>query len=448
MLENIGELLMRFRIGVLLLVVIVFFQAYMVEAMDLLEAWDKARENDPSYRSIVHEWQAAQTFPAQARSQLFPQVQASFSVSEIKFLETPPYNEDFQSEVANVGLRQAIFNAPAWVGYDQSVNRLEAAAARRSDAFSNLFLRLAQAYFNLLYAQENLKVLKEQEKVLAERLEMAKRLYASGEAAVVDVHDAESRYAEVLYKVVDGEKFLSEAQNELESLIGRPPESLEPLGDRFSARDPDPPTVKEWLEIAKERSPVLKYYSANVDVAEKEVQKTWAQHLPTVDFVVSYSRRNTQSDFVETPYTSWYTVGIMLNLPLFSGGYVVSKTRENMERRLQAEEDYKRAGLDVRKEIFDAFYGVKSSRAKIVSTVNAVRAGETATQSASRGYLAGIRTIVDVLDAESNLFRAKADLVQARHEYVVYLISLHYWAGLLDEGFLSKVNGWLEKGSS
>lgn len=414
-------------------------------SLGLMEALRLARENDPTVRSAYHELQATRTLPDQARSGLLPTVQGSVNLTDISFVKAPLGYVDYWSESEGVSLRQPLFNVGAYVGYDQSRKRVEAGRARYDETARNLLYRVASAYLNAVYAEEHLSVVRDQEKTLAEQVVMARRYFEAGEASLTDVHDAEAREADIRYQRVDAEKLVTLTRNTLDSLIGRPSGALFRLGPQWKPSPPDPPSVEAWLDMARAQSPVLKYYRLGVDVADDEILKARSLHLPTLDLQGSYARRNTISDYIRSQSTEWYALGVQLTVPVFSGGYAVAKTREALERRSQSEEEYRRAETEVTQKILDAFQGMEASRAKIESLNQAVRANETAVVSTRKAFEAGLRSIVDVLNAQSRLYQAKADHVRARHEHVLNLVALHFYAGILDDTLLATIDEWLER---
>ncbi len=415
------------------------------EPLGLLEALHLAKANDPTVRSAYHEYQATRTYPDQARSGLLPTIQGSVNLTDVSFVQGPPGYNDYWSETEGISLRQPLFNVGAYVGYDQSRKRVRAGEARYDETAQDLLYRVASAYLNAVYAEENLAVVREQEKTLTEQVVMVRRYFQAGEASLTDVHEAEAREADIRYQRVDAEKLVSLTRNTLESLIGRSAGRLLRLSPQWAPSAPDPPSVEAWLDTARSKSPALRYYRLNVDVAEDEILKARSLHLPTLDLQGSYSRRNTISDYVQTLPTEWYAVGIQLTVPVFSGGYTVAKTREAMERRAQSEEDYRRALTEITHKILDAFRGMEASQAKIESLVQAVRANETAVVSTRKGFEAGLRSIVDVLNAQSRLYQAKADHVRARHEYVLNMVVLHFYTGILTDSVLESIDGWMDR---
>jgi len=413
--------------------------------LGLLEALRRARANDPALRSAFHEYQAARTLTDQARASLLPLVQGSVGLSDLSYVSAPPGYEDYWSEAEGVGLRQPLFNVSSYVSMDQSRKRVQAAQARYHETADQLLYRVCQAYLNVVYAEEYLAVVREQERTLAEQRTMALRSFEAGEGTITDVHDAEARYADILYQLTDAEKLRTTARNTLELIMGSPAGPLRPLGPQLTPEPPEPSAVEAWLDAARAHSPLLRYYRLGVDVADDEILKARSLHLPTLDFSASYARRNTIGEYTPSRPVEYYATGIQLTVPVFSGGYATAKTREALERKAQSEEDYRRALSDITQKITDAFYGVEASRSKIGSLAQAVRANETAVSSSRRAFDAGLRSIVDVLNAQTNLYRAKVDWVRARHEYVLNLVSLHYYSGQLTDALMETIDSWLER---
>ena len=172
------------------------------------------------------------------------------------------------------------------------------------------------------------------------------------------------------------------------------------------------------------------------------VRKQKAQHLPTLDLVGIYNKSNT-TDYVKTPNTTYFAGGIQVSMPLWSSGYTTFKVQEFRERHAQAVKDYERALSDATQSMRTSFLGVHSSMSRIKSAQAYLNASETALTSTRMGFKAGVRTIVDLLNATSNVYKAKGDLLQVRIDYVVQKLKLLYWNGRIDENAIAEVNGYL-----
>lgn len=432
--------LFRFLIATIVVIAI----PYITQAIDLFEAYEKAKAHDPEYLSVYYDYRATLTFPEQAVSGVLPQVNASFTKANYRFIKSADIYPDYSSEQTNVSMRQAIFNLPAIIEIKQADLRTKAAEARLKNAEQSLIRKVSEAYFDLLYAEEYLRVINEEKKAFEEQLRMAKKLLEAGEATLTDVHDAEARLYDAQYRAVDAEKNLYAKRKNLARIIGEEPSSLSVLAEKPPVESIIPSEPQSWIEIARGENPYVRFYQIQRDVAEDELRKQKAQWLPTLSIFSSYSRTDTRDYFYVKPL-SYLTVGIQLNLNILSGGYITAKIKEARERVMQAEKDYEKAFSDVSQGVVESFFGVRSTQAGILSSEASVRASQLALDSTKKGYQAGIRTFVDILNAESNLYRAKLNFVKSVYDYVKSLVNLYFYAGILGEEHVLKINGWLKR---
>lgn len=427
----------------LILIFLCNFNKTQVFCLDLLTAVEKAKKADPRFSSVFHEYRAVLTLPKQSRASLLPQVSTAYSRVKINYYSAPANYFDYYSYNFRISLQQPILNLPAWVDYSQSKIKTYMAESKLNDEELNLIKRVTDAYFDLLYAIDYLKVLQEEKKAIFEQLQMVKKLFSAGEATLTDVNDAEARYSDVLFRIVSAEKNLYSAKNNLARLIGETPEDLMVLSEEVEFKEVEPSKVEDWVEFAKKRSPIIKYYLQAKEIAEKEISKQTFTAFPRIDFIAYYTK-STAIEYLRTAPITYSLIGIQISIPLFTGGYISAKKEEAREKFLQAKKDFERAVSDVTQQVVDYFFATKSAYAQIYAGVTALNASKLALDSTKKGYKAGIRTIVDVLNAESNYYQAKLNLLKAKYEYIKNLIALKYTCGILSYEDIIEVNNWLK----
>jgi len=443
-LEIKGGFVKMIFLGMLTLVAFVISNATPTWALDLFEAYNKAKNYDPEYLSAYHAYRASLTLPKQSIAKALPQISGSYTISEYNFTSAPPTYQDYGAEHKTITMQQSIFNVPLIMEIKQSKLSASSGEMRFRNAEQNLMKRVADAYFDLLYAEAAFRVTKDEIKTYREQLEMVKRLFSAGEATLADLNDAEARLSDAVYRGVEVEKNLHTKRRELARLIGEEPSNVALLPEDLSLEELVPAGVDEWIEMAKENSPIIKFYSLQRDASDYELKKQRAQRLPSLNAFSNYSSTNTR-DYLKTPTISYVSVGLQVSMPIFTGGYISAKEAESKEKLAQATKDYEKAVSDVSQSIVESFFGVKSSIAAVESARSSVRASEIAVLSTRKGYQAGIRTFVDVLNAETNYYKARLNLVKSLHEYVKYLVNLKFYAGLIKEEDVIKINGWLKK---
>lgn len=413
-------------------------------ALDLFEAYNKAKAHDPEYLSVYYDYKANLTLTEQAVSRVLPQINASYTLSNYRFITGESFYRDYAAEQTNITMQQAVFNLPSIIEIKQSDLRVKASESRLKNAEQNLIKRVSEAYFDLLYAEEYLKVIKEEKKAIEEQLNMIKKLFSAGEATLADVHDAEAKFYDVMFREVDAEKALYAKKKALARIIGEEPDNLSILSVELPAEKLIPDELQKWIDIAKENNPVIRFYLLQKEVADDELRKQKAQWLPSVSIFSAYSKTNTR-DYLNVTPLSYLTLGFQVNLNILSGGYITAKIKESKERVMQAEKDYEKAVSDVSQGVVESFFGVKSAIAGIASSKASVRASELAVISTKKGYEAGIRTFVDILNAESNLYRAKLNYVRSNYDYIKNLVDIYFYSGIISEEHALKINSWLKR---
>jgi len=414
-----------------------------LSAMDLVEAYTRAREYDPLFGAAFYEHEAAKTMPAQGRSYLLPQISAYGTESRYNYYEAPYYYQDFNSESMGVSLKQPVFNIPRFYEYRQNKIRGVIGDARYATAEQDLILRVAEAYFNGLAAGDLLQLIDAEKKAVMEQREQAKKMFQAGVATLTDVHDAEARYDSVLAKEIEARNDLDIKMQALKRIVGIEPGVLNFLKEDISLSVPETERLEEWIGKAKQYHPVLKEYANRIAYQEAELKKTKGQHWPSVDFVAGYTNTNTNNN-IETSRLSYGSVGVQLNLPVFSGGYTAAKVKEARAVLGQTRKEYENSLADITQKLSEAFLGIRGNIAKIDALLVARKSASTSLESNRMSLLAGVRTTIDVLNANQELQNVRARLLQARYDCLMNIVKLKASAGTLSGDDLLTINSWLQ----
>ena len=414
-----------------------------LSAMDLMEAYVMAKDHDPLFGSAFYEHEAAKTLSKQGRSFLLPQIQASGTLSRYDFDTAPAYYLDYTSQFMGITLKQPIFNLPKFFDYRQHKIRETIGDVKFTSAEQNLILRLAEAYFNGLAAGNLLELIDTEKEAVTEQIEQAKMMFKAGVATITDVHDAEARYDAILSQEVEAKNNLDIKMQALKKIIGKDPDGLDVLKEDIPLRMPEPETLDGWIEIAKQNQPVLKSYAYQIDYQQRELEKNKGQHWPNIDLVAGYSKTNT-NNLVKTEDTSYSSVGVQVNIPLFSGGYTSAKVAESRAVLGQANKEYENALSDTVQKLSEAYLGIRGSITKIGALLTAVKSTSTSLHSNRMGLIAGVKTTVDVLNAQRELHDVRGKLLQARYDYLLNRVKLKFFAGTLSEEDVLTINQWLQ----
>ena len=426
-------------------------------AADLYEIFKRGLSNDASYAAARAAWQAAQEKLPQGLALLLPSASLSgntqYNDRRLDFRptpivpDTPTQHDRFNSNSLSVSVTQPLYRAQNRIQYDQAKVQVAQADAQLTAAFQDLVLRIAQAYFDILLAQDNVELAGAQKTAIGEQLAQAKRNFEVGTATITDTHEAQARYDLVTAQEIASLNDLESRKRALQQIIGEVAPAISPLGPRFDPADPSPAKMEAWVDIALENSLQVQIQKAAEEFASKEVERNRAAHHPTLDAVASYTNSGTGSGINAGPGQDTQTgvLGLQLAMPLFQGGALNSRVREaisNLERARQDLETARRAAaLNTRQ----AFLGVTSGIAQVRALQSAVVSSQSQLDSTRLGQEVGVRTGVDVLNAQQQLFQARRDLAQARYNYILNLLRLKAASGRLAEEDVGFINQWLAR---
>ena len=418
-----------------------------VQAMGLLEAYDLAIRNDPTFHAAIEERAAGEENRALGRSALLPTLSWNYNnsrnESEVTQASTRT-DRDYRSYAATLTLQQPLLDYEAYARFRQGAAQALFSDERFRSKSQYLAVRVLSAYSQALLAQERIELSRAQKRAFAERLQLNQRLLEGGEGTRTDVLETQARLSMAVAEEIEAHDNQDAALRELEAMLGEPlqVEQLAPLVAHFVILPLEPQRFESWRELALANNPELASQHHALTAAEYEVERKRAGHLPKLSLYAS--SRQTSSDS-ESTYNQKYdtnSVGIQLTVPLFAGGLVSASTRQAARQLSQAqyELDAQTATtlVDLRKQ-----YNLNSSAAaKVRAYEMAVESAGALVQATQKSVSGGERVNLDVLDAEQQLFSAKRDLAEARYAYLLARVQLKYYAGLLNEGDLRQVAGY------
>ena len=417
-------------------------------AADLQETFRAAQANDPVFAAARATMQAGQEKLPQGRALLLPSISlnanSTFNDQTTQYQGTAPFpsgNNRYNSHGYGVNLTQPLFRQQNWLSYSEAELQVAQTEAQFRIAEQDLIMRVAQAYFDVLIAQDSVQLAEAQKTAISEQLEQAKRNFEVGSATITDTHEAQARYDLTVAQEIAAQNSLEIKRRSLQQLINAMPQELRHLGKEFRLEAPQPADMEKWVDDAQLNSLQLAIAQAGAEIAEKEVARNRGGHYPTVDLVANYSQNNANggSFGVGSDNTS-KSVGVQLNMPLFQGGAVNSKWREaeaNRERAIQELENTRRS---VALQTRQAYLGVVSGIAQVKALQQALTSSESVLEASKLGQEVGVRTNLDVLNAQQQLYATRRDLYQAEYSYLLSQLRLKAAVGSLDEESLNKVN--------
>jgi len=425
------------------------FAAPAASAADLLTIFRQAQTSDAAYASARASWQAAQEKLPQGRALLLPSVSASantnYNERTIDVRGGASSGGRYNSNNLTLSVTQPIYRAQNRIQFEQSKIQVAQADAQLSSALQDLILRVAQAYFDALLAQDNLDLVGAQKAAIAEQLAQAKRNFEVGTATITDTHEAQARFDLATAQEIAARNELEVRRRALEQIVGSAVPPVTPLGSGFRLVSPEPARTEEWVEQSIANSLQVQIQRAAEEFAAKEVERNRAGHHPTVDAVASYTDAGAGSGVQGGAGTdvATKTVGIQVAVPIYQGGAVDSRVREAIANLEKARQDLENARRTVALNARQAFSGVTSGIAQVRALESAVVSSQSQLDSTRLGQEVGVRTGVDVLNAQQQLYSARRDLAQARYNYILNSLRLEAAAGRLDEDDVARINRWL-----
>ena len=421
-------------------------------AADLLSLYRDAQIQDATYAGAKAQYVGAQEKLPQARALLLPSINFSAGTHYNDVNTDYPSNifpsgrRDFYDYNYGVNLTQPIYRRQNTATYDQAKVQVKQAETQLSAASQDLMTRVAQGYFDVLLARANLSTIRSQKTAVAEQLEQAKRNFVVGTATITDSREAQARYDLVVAQELVGENDLEVKGRALEQIVGKPVGKLAGLSTPVTLNPPEPADMAAWVEQAYQSSLQVAFAQQSLEIAAQEIKKADAGHHPTLDAVGSltdnYSNGSAQGIASDIKAL---VVGVQLNVPLYQGGGISSRVREAVAGQERARQDLEGARRNVALQTRTAFLGVTSGLGQIKALRQAVESTKLQLESTKLGQEVGVRTAVDVLNAEQQLAAAERDLAQAVYNTIVSQLKLKAAVGKLAEADLADVNRFLKE---
>jgi len=422
-------------------------------AVDLMDIYSQAQVNDARYAVAKAQYLAQQERLPQARAGLLPDInfEAGYNYNDIDVqYDQPTFNSgrrDYNAYNYGINLSQPLYRRQNMIGVDQAYIQIAQAATELDLASQDLVLRSAQAYFDILLARFNLSTVRSQKTAVREQLEQAKRNFVVGTATITDQREAQARYDLVVAQELGAENDLRVATEAVQVLTGQPLEGeVAGLRSDVSLASPDPADINAWAEQSLQSALQVLRAQQTLEIAQTEVKRQRAGHQPTLDLVGSLSRNDQESSaFGVGSDTQSGVIGLQFNLPLYQGGAISSRTREAVAAQERAAQELEQARRDVAQATREAYLGVTTGIAQVGAFEQAVASTRLQLESTKLGQQVGVRTAVDVLNAEQQLAIAQRDLAQAVYDTILSQLRLQAAVGRLAEADLQDVNRLLEQ---
>ncbi|NYT63458.1 TolC family outer membrane protein [Alcaligenaceae bacterium] len=418
------------------------------QAIDLSRAWRLMLLNDHTYQAAISEQAAAQTERSQGRAGLLPQVQAGYSRSKITGTSSQPNflgrrvssDLDYDSSNTYVQLRQPLLNYGRYAYYQRGNALAQQGVAVFSVKRQEAGLRLASAYFNVLLAHDDVVLRQSLAASLEGRAKAFEAQYRQSEGTRIDAQETRARLAVARADEIDAQDYLVVASRELQALLSLPPQHIAALRADFPLPPLMPPSLDEWLSRARVNNASVLAAQEAVNVAEAEVDQAASRYLPTMDLVASYGKANSENLSSLSQRSNSFTVGIQVNIPIFTGGYTTASVARARHDRSRLQFELSAALERTLAEVTRQYTNVSGGAERIKALQSAVESGRISLESANKGFALGAWSNLDVLRAEDNLYQAKYELAKAKLEYLQSRLSLAAAAGDLNSGPFDEIN--------
>lgn len=426
-----------------LLCLFLLLSPLMASGMDLLDTYHRAFEHDADFAAARAEYLAGQEAVVQGRAGLLPEIALG---ADARRNHTDPRGlprDNYDSTAWSVQLVQPVFRMQNFVSAQHGALRTELAGVFFQQAHQDLMLRVAEAYFDVLSAQEVLAAQQRFRDAAAEQRERARTSFEVGLVTIADVHEAQSNFDLAQAELIAAESALDIAGDSLARIVGGPPGELALLREEVAFAAPQPADPQRWVDSATQGSLSVHVGRLQQELATRDVEHARAGHLPTLDLVASHGASHRQGGS-DRPRNDASMLGLEFNLPLYAGGRVSSVTREQVALKERADAELESARRAAALAAREAWVGVTSGLARIHALEAAEVSSQSSLESDRLGYEVGLRLNVDVLNSLSRLAETQRELAGARYETLLSQLRLKAAAGELSEADLEAVNVLLD----
>ena len=416
---------------------------------DLLHVYKLAEKNDQEYLQALASHRAVLESRPQALSLLLPAINLS--------ADTTRNDQDLSSSGAAIGssgevnfnsrgyrlsITQPLFRRDRFIALDQADSEIKQAEAELIEAQQELVIRIAERYFDILANIDNLEFAQAEVKSLSRQLEQANQRFEVGLSAITDVHEAQAGYDLAVAQEIQARNAIDNSQEAMRELTGDYITEFNQLGESMPLVSPEPLAIENWTQLSLDQNLGVIASRHAAETARNEVKRQSAGHLPTLDLVAAETYDSSGGRFGSTKQHA-SSIGLELNIPIYSGGLVSSQTREAHENYNIAMYSLERARRSAQRSTREAYLGVISGISRVQALKQAVISSETALEATEAGFEVGTRTAVDVVASQRATSEARRNYSQAKYDYLIDTLSLKQAAGTLSTEDLELINAWL-----
>ncbi len=430
---------MRMQFNIYLKSIAFFLSCSYLSAENILDIYNEALENDPTFKAAEYSYLADKQIVVQGRASLLPSITLSGSTNWNEYYQNDVLQQDYNSFSKSARVSQPLFRLDTWFNFKRSKSLTDA----------------AELYFGVLRTIDNLNAAISEEKAIKKQLDQAQQRYEVGLSAITGVQEAQLAYDLSRATRINNEGNLFSAREALNALIGREIFSLDELGEDLAISSPYPNSKEEWVKLALENNYQLKAAYLRKNAAKSNARGAASDRLPKIDIVGSGSESETNQFNYEgfsingqgipvPAVTGRRNYSIQLSMPIFQGGAVYSKRKQAYAQYNEADENTLFTERRIIQEVRSQFSNVVTLVANVTAQQQAVISASSALEATQVGYKVGTRNVVDLLQAEKNLYSAEKNLANAKYDYILANLRLALAAGTISPSDIVEINNLLK----
>lgn len=421
---------------------------------DLLDAYREARANDPVLSQAEATRLATGEGVTQARAVMLPQLNGSFGLKQQQAGSTLSGgaiegNNHSRTRSLSATLNQSIVDLSQWANLYAARSQASSQDATYEAALQTLYVRVTSAYFGVLTSQDALIFAKASEDSFKQAYDQADQRFKVGLSAITDVYQAKSEYELAKAQTVAAQNTLNDAKEALTQITGKPVTDLKKLREDLPLMPPNPADPDAWVQASLKSNATVQASQYSVEAAEHSIDAARAGHLPTLNAVVTRGKDTTwfeNASSLGQPGNGQYgtTVGLAVNIPIFSGGATQSRVRQSIYQRDEAQDALESTRRQVVRNTLNYYRSVLSGISQVEANKASVESGQKALEATRAGFDVGTQTMLNVLNAIQTLTQAESSYSQSRHALVLDQLLLKQSAGSIDLKDMELVNAMLQ----
>lgn len=424
-------------------------------AIDLFQTYQKALAYNADYLKAIASNQAGQEQPNIARAALLPQISAVGNLTE-NYFDQGGITANYHQMTASAQLNQVVFDYSKLSALTKAKFASQLSDLQLINARQVLMTNVAQAYFDVLYAEDTLLATQMTKSAFEKQMTQANAAFKVGTVTIADVNDALSGYDSAAAQEIQDTNNLIYKKNQFRNLTGVDPEQIQPLQEQINLQLPTPQSDNLWSKLAESGNVNVLIANKQVDMAKQDISTARAGHYPTVSLQAQYQYQGTGSldstnasdtqsqafNYPGGPLSSYGTgsIGLQLSIPIFAGGGINAQTRQASDNYDAAIQQAVSVDRQTNQNTRNAYWSVYNGVSIVNAQKSSLLSAKTKLNSDTLGYQVGVRNSVDLVQSQKNYYQTFQTYQQSRYQYLMSQVELQYLSGRIDESFLQKIN--------